>query len=388
VPTDVKISAQPKWDVFENNHFAMRKRLVGIFLKVANKLITRIRAGKRLKAIKKRFTEEKIFSRADLQRLVEQDYKNSQNSQMTDGAEGDSHIKNVKFKFGFNKAKIANQVQMPIEYETNIASFMEKIDAQPVANFDDFMPFDPLEQLDFEIMRYQPMPVPPMSMYDPIFDDKSYRPGCQYESILRQVSGEPDLEKIQMQAHLQMELLKKKEKDIVSGANVAMPSGFRKPLEYSVDLLVRTHPTLRQYKQQVPCTEVDPEFQLYPAKRDREQLKDEIMLRNATQEKDKSLVMSLSKSVAGTFINEVKVSGHDIPGNFGVRVLETMPTNIRDVFVQQHKNLQLEYVCDYRYQGVPTMMQAPDKNDYLTDDESDDGAEFEIKVPELSELIQ
>ena len=37
VPTEVNITAQPKWDVYENNHFAMRKRLVGIFLKVANK---------------------------------------------------------------------------------------------------------------------------------------------------------------------------------------------------------------------------------------------------------------------------------------------------------------------------------------------------------------
>jgi len=37
VPTDVNIVTLPKWDVFENNHFAMRKRLVDIFLKVANK---------------------------------------------------------------------------------------------------------------------------------------------------------------------------------------------------------------------------------------------------------------------------------------------------------------------------------------------------------------
>ena len=37
VPTDLDIIARPKWDVYQNNHFAMRKRLVGIFLKVANK---------------------------------------------------------------------------------------------------------------------------------------------------------------------------------------------------------------------------------------------------------------------------------------------------------------------------------------------------------------
>ena len=41
VPTKIEITEVPKWDVYENNHFAMRKRLVSIFLKVANKLIIR-----------------------------------------------------------------------------------------------------------------------------------------------------------------------------------------------------------------------------------------------------------------------------------------------------------------------------------------------------------
>ena len=45
------LTAQPKWDAFENNHFAMRRRLVSIFLRVANKLICRMRAGRRLKKI-------------------------------------------------------------------------------------------------------------------------------------------------------------------------------------------------------------------------------------------------------------------------------------------------------------------------------------------------
>ena len=54
VPTDIALSTFPKWDVYENDHFAMRKRLVNIFLKVVNKFITRTRAGKRLAKIKKR----------------------------------------------------------------------------------------------------------------------------------------------------------------------------------------------------------------------------------------------------------------------------------------------------------------------------------------------
>lgn len=76
-----------------------------------------------------------------------------------------------------------------------------------------------------------------------------------------------------------MELLKQSKKDIVSKANVAMPASFVKPLDYSIDLLVRTHPTLRQYQGQMPCTEVDPEYHLYPSKRERVMPKDEIELK-------------------------------------------------------------------------------------------------------------
>ena len=152
--------------------------------------------------------------------------------------------------------------------------------------------------------------------------------------MIRQVHGEPDLEKIQMKAHEQMELLKQNKKDIVSGANVAKPSSFTKPLDYSIDLLVRTHPTLRSYTVQAGCCEIDPEYNLYPAKRDRIDLKDEIMLKNAKKESDVSLVKSLTKSLGGAFVNDLKISSHEVPGNFGVRVVETMPTNQRDVYVE------------------------------------------------------
>jgi hypothetical protein len=210
---------------------------------------------------------------------------------------------------------------------------MEKIDAEPVCNFDDFVPFDPLEQLDFEVEKYKPRPLPQASNYDPEFKQKPRRPGCQYESTIRQIAGEPELEKIQMAAHEQMELLKKDEKEIVSGANVAMVPSFLKPLDYTVELLVRTHPTLREYTHQVACSETDPEYQLHPSKKERIPLKDEIMLKNSKKETDISLVSSLTKTVGGAFVNDLKVSNQDIPGNFGVRVIETMPSNVREVFI-------------------------------------------------------
>tara|TARA_B110000285_G_scaffold222833_1_gene277499 strand:+ start:1537 stop:1686 length:150 start_codon:yes stop_codon:yes gene_type:complete len=46
--------------------------------------------------------------------------------------------------------------KLPLEYETNMASFMEKVEANPPTSFDDLEPFERLEQLDFEIENYQP----------------------------------------------------------------------------------------------------------------------------------------------------------------------------------------------------------------------------------------
>jgi len=71
-----------------------------------------------------------------------------------------------------------------------------------------------------------------MSLYDPPFRKRINKPGCEYESIRRQMAGEPDLEKTQQQAHAQMELLKQEKKDVVSGAIVNMPSSFLKPMDY------------------------------------------------------------------------------------------------------------------------------------------------------------
>jgi len=106
VPTDVAIRDKPKWNVYENNHFAMRKRLNEIFLKVGNKLITRIRAGKRLVKLKARILEEKVQSREDMKRMVSEDWKNAMNSRVGDADELDTNINSVKFKFSFNKAGI------------------------------------------------------------------------------------------------------------------------------------------------------------------------------------------------------------------------------------------------------------------------------------------
>ena len=184
-----------------------------------------------------------------------------------------------------------------------------------------------------------------------------------------------------------MELLKQKTKDVVSGANVDMPQGLLKPLDYSIDLIIRTHPTLREYQNQLNSTETDPEYTLYPKPRDREEMKDEVLLKNAKKEKDVSFARSLTRTRGGAVVNEMAISGQEMPGNFGIRVIETMPTNVRDVYIQQRKNLDLDYNCDYRINEVPSSLPQPDVNDYLTDEDTDDAPDFSVKVPDLQELL-
>jgi hypothetical protein len=70
VDTDIALSRKPAWDAFENNHFAMRRRLVNIFLKGANKLITRMRAEKRLVKIRVKLREAGVRTREDAKKMV------------------------------------------------------------------------------------------------------------------------------------------------------------------------------------------------------------------------------------------------------------------------------------------------------------------------------
>ena len=82
-----EIVAKPKWDVFENNHFAMRRRLVNIFLRVANKIMSRLRAGRRLTKLRSWIDNNGIRTREDMKIKVAEDFKLAQNTRLVDDGE-------------------------------------------------------------------------------------------------------------------------------------------------------------------------------------------------------------------------------------------------------------------------------------------------------------
>ena len=72
-----EITLKPKWDILKQKPFNMRGRFVLIFLRACNKLITRLRVGKRISKIKKRFKELGLDTVEKMIAFVEEDQKRS-----------------------------------------------------------------------------------------------------------------------------------------------------------------------------------------------------------------------------------------------------------------------------------------------------------------------
>jgi len=100
-------------------------------------------------------------------------------------------------------------------------------------------------------------------------------------------------------------------------------------------------------------------------------------------------MLGLSKTVSGSYVNNLDLPTGLLPGNFGVRVLDhMMPTSLSDVH-RDRRNMQTQsFACDNKVMNIPELMPAPQEVDYLTDDESDDANAFELKVPDLNDLIK
>jgi len=100
-------------------------------------------------------------------------------------------------------------------------------------------------------------------------------------------------------------------------------------------------------------------------------------------------MLGLSKTVSGSYVNNLDVPTALIPGNFGCRVLDQMmPTNLSDVHRDRQSTLVQNFVCDDKTWQVPELMETPLEVDYLSDEDSDEGNDFSIPIPSLDELIK
>ena len=71
-------------------------------------------------------------------------------------------------------------------------------------------------------------------------------------------------------------------------------------------------------------------------------------------------MLGLSKTVGGSYVNNLDVPTGLLPGNFGVRVIDNMmPTNMSDVHRDRTCTRTLTFACDNKDMIVPDMLEQP-----------------------------
>ena len=71
-------------------------------------------------------------------------------------------------------------------------------------------------------------------------------------------------------------------------------------------------------------------------------------------------MLGLSKTVSGSYVNNLDLPTGLLPGNFGVRVVDQMmPSSLSDVY-RDRKNMQLQqFTCENRIWEIPEQMPTP-----------------------------
>ena len=184
------------------------------------------------------------------------------------------------------KIKRPEHHQLPVEYEANISSF--RVEGSPIS-FDDMVPYNMLEPLDYEIDRYERLPLPGGSVYmnRPEFmqQKQKERRGCEHEYAIRGPKGEPE-------SYLSPDQ-----------GLIHMPETMVRPLDYDPTAVICPHPTIREYLPYKSHYKVA----LVPEERKRE-------------------VDEESGDLTAQFLGSGgQLKTQDLPGNVSVRVMEQLP---------------------------------------------------------------
>ena len=101
-------------------------------------------------------------------------------------------------------------------------------------------------------------------------------------------------------------------------------------------------------------------------------------MKNPKDDEDLKLINSLSKNITGSLIDQIEVSNFDLPGIFGIKILENMPINLRDVYSYPFQNKDLGAPCDPRLSIIPNLIDTESVIEYIPEEDSDFANEFEV----------
>lgn len=84
--------------------------------------------------------------------------------------------------------------------------------------------------------------------------------------------------------------------------------------------------------------------------------------------------------------NDIDCLVADLPGNVGIRVIDPLPVNSVELF-KERKIVKDGLTCDRTLERHPKILEDPNEVDYPSEEDSDDDVEFDLKIPDLNDLI-
>jgi len=248
VPITYQQYISPHWDEYANDAFSMRLQVIDRFVRAGSRCLMRVRAKKRAEKLREAMKIAGVSDRASCKAWVDSENKAAAAGGGGGGgaSSGPGQDDDTQDDDQLPVIRIPEDYVLPTQIPTSQSSMNSEdrkpIDIQPLDNFEEFNEVQIRVQLDFKVLNYQKMDIPPAAAYmRPNDDRRTPHVAALEEHSVRGIRG-----------------------DILDGAEepYTMPESFLLPPKHDLLEFITPSTSCRTYIGFPDFTECDFEYRL------------------------------------------------------------------------------------------------------------------------------
>jgi hypothetical protein len=178
VPITYKQYVNPHWDEYANDAFSMRLQVIDRFVRAGSRCLMRVRAKRRAEKLREAMKIAGVSDRASCKAWVDAENKAAATggggSQST--GTGQDEDTQDQDEARLPVVRIPDDFVLPTQIPTSHSSMNSDdrrlVDVKPLDNFQEFNACQIRVQLDFKVLNYQRMDIPPAAAYMRPNDDR------------------------------------------------------------------------------------------------------------------------------------------------------------------------------------------------------------------------
>jgi hypothetical protein len=246
VPITYKQYVNAHWDEYANDAFSMRLQVIDRFVRAGSRCLMRVRAKKRAEKLREAMKTAGVGDRASCKAWVDAENKAAATGGGGSQSAGPGQDEDPQDEAHLPVVRIPEDFVLPAQIPTSNADTNSEdrrsVEVQPLDNFEVFNPVEIRVCLDFKVLNYQRMDIPPAAAYmRPNDDRRSPHVAALDEHSVRGIRG-----------------------DILDGAEepYTMPESCLLPPKHDLLEFITPAPGCRTYIGFPDFTETDFEFRL------------------------------------------------------------------------------------------------------------------------------